>query len=285
MGISMAYLKYLSAKGYLNRNTKLLDIGTSNLYNVTNSDVIAFTSTYGRAVPEAQANDLAIKSRLRPGKEMLYLSELIDLTDISYTSYDVCRGAKTEVFDLNRQEISDAAKASFDIVLNFGTSEHVINQLNTFRVIHDALKVGGIAFHQLPSTGWANHGYFCYHPRLFNDLRIANNYEEKDIWYTLATQSPIEPIDFREEEKPLEPGSGSLHGLPSILPSCNLHVIHQKVSDLPFRVSLELSTSHSRVAKEIRAIHVGDPVVLQSRAVNLLASVARRAVTRMIGTR
>jgi hypothetical protein len=63
---------------------------------------------------EAQANDLAIKSKLRPGKEMLYLSELIDLTDISYTSYDVCRGAKTEVFDLNRQEISDAAKASFD---------------------------------------------------------------------------------------------------------------------------------------------------------------------------
>jgi hypothetical protein len=68
MGISMAYLKYLSAKGYLNRNTKLLDIGTSNLYNVTNSDVIAFTSTYGRAVPEAQANDLAIKSRLCPRK-------------------------------------------------------------------------------------------------------------------------------------------------------------------------------------------------------------------------
>ena len=282
MGISMSYLWYLSAKGHLPPNARLLDIGSSYLYDVTTDDVVKFAAKHGgRDVAPAVAANIAERSILTPGRQMLFLSELLDTTDIDYVSYDVCPGVKTIVLDINRQDLPGDAKGRFDVVLNFGTSEHIINQLNTFKIIHEALKVNGIAFHQSPSIGWVNHGYFCYHARFHDDLKIANNYEELDKWYVTSTQCAPPELDFRDPDKPLEAGSAPKGAVPESIPCCNLNVLHRKVSDEPFRVSLELSTSHSGLASEVSALHLEDPVVHQTRAVDLVASLLKRGAARL----
>ncbi|MGC2774950.1 MAG: methyltransferase domain-containing protein [Bradyrhizobium sp.] len=279
MGISISYLWYLAEKDLLPRGGRILDVGTSYLYNLTETDAVQFCRHYGVEIERNKARELAELSKPRPGRQMLFLSQLLDVAGFEYLSYDVCPGVKTTVFDFNREELPEQFRGTFDLVLNFGTSEHIINQVNTFKVMHDALKVGGILFHQSPSIGWVDHGYFAYHPRFYRDLQIANDYEEIDMWMAKTSQCDLPAMDFREEEQPLKRGSGA--DIPNTLPCCNLNVIHRKKRDAYFRISLELSTSHSGISAEVRALHVEDPVVHQTRGTDLVASLIRRGAARL----
>lgn len=74
----------------------------------------------------------------------------------------------------------------FDIVTNCGVTEHVepiYNQHTVFRIIHDSLKVGGIAFHILPDSDemankrWDQHCRIWYNEKFFRSLAGLNHYE------------------------------------------------------------------------------------------------------------
>jgi hypothetical protein len=60
--------------------------------------------------------------------------------------------------DLNFDSAPQALCGQFDLVTNFGTTEHIANQLNAFKVIHDLAGKGRIMVHTLPSQGQFNHG-------------------------------------------------------------------------------------------------------------------------------
>ncbi|CCD92594.1 hypothetical protein BRAO375_2100020 [Bradyrhizobium sp. ORS 375] len=280
MGILTSYLWYLQRRGLLKPGDAVLDIGSSFLHDLTVEDAQLLVAAFGGSpISDDVAEDLAERSLLKPGREMLYLSELLEHTAIDYVSFDVCPGHKTRVFDLNREEMPADLCGSFDVVLNFGTSEHIINQVNVFKVMHDALKIGGVVAHQSPSIGSVNHGYFCYHPRFFDDLQLANGYEKVDQFYVRTSQCLPADIDFRIEKRPLDRSEND--DLGTVIPCFNLNAVYRKVQSAPFRVSLELSTAHSALAAEIRAIHVEDPVVHQTRAVDLISSLIKRGAARL----
>ena len=256
MGFAMKYLKYLSNKGYLrNPRSKILDIGSQNLYHASPDDIRQFVLKHGkigdREVFEQKAKSISYFSVPRPGERTSYLSEVLEFTEFEYTSYDVCPALKTEIFDLNDQKLPLHYCEHFDIVLNFGTTEHIVNQLNSFRVMHNAAKVGGIIFHQLPSVGWINHGYFCYHKLFFSDLASANNYEIVDAWYTLAGQASLSEEDIRNPEEPGIPKSGNCPPGFLSVPSFNLNLVLKKKSTQEFSLRLELATTHSSLADTI----------------------------------
>ena len=74
----------------------------------------------------------------------------------------------------------------FDIVSNHGTSEHCINQVNIFKLMHDLCKVGGLIIHIVPSWPWegTREGNFYYYSMgLFHDIAEANDYEKLVIQY------------------------------------------------------------------------------------------------------
>ena len=64
----------------------------------------------------------------------------------------------------------------YDVVFNFGTTEHIFNQWNCFEFMHDAAKVGRVCSHQLPASGYLDHGYYCYTPLFFREMAQANGY-------------------------------------------------------------------------------------------------------------
>lgn len=262
MGFAMKNLEYLSSKGYLsNPRCAILDIGSQNLYHASPEAIRAFVERHGSIGDakafEEEAKRISYFSWPRPGERTSYLSELLDLTPFEYTSYDVCPALKTEIFDLNEEHLPSHYREHFDIVLNFGTTEHIINQLNSFRVMHDALKEGGIFFHQLPSVGWTDHGYFCYHDCFFTDLANANGYEIVERWYTLAGQTSLTGVDVRDPEQPEVPHSGKCPPGLLTVPSFNLNVILRKKVSRPFAVGLELATSHSAVSADIASLYAG----------------------------
>jgi len=281
MGLAMKNLEYLSGKGYLTPRSAILDIGSQCLYHATPEAIRAFVEKYGRISNqeafEREAKRISYFSWPRPGERTSYVSELLDLTTIRYTSYDICPALKTEIFDLNKENVPRKYRAHFDIVLNFGTTEHILNQSNSFRVMHNALRAGGIFFHQLPAAGYTDHGYFCYHEGLLKDLAKTNDYEVMDLWYTLAGQASLEGADIRNIETPEIPRSGVCEPGLLKLPSFNLNVILRKRGSRPFRLPLELATSHSQISPKTGFFHKGLQAVLRlqknlSRIFNLFYS-------------
>src|SRR5258708_19236957 len=66
-----------------------------------------------------------------------------------YVAFDVA-GEGVIRFDLNRDSVPRKLRHSQDIVLNGGTTEHVANQDNAFRSIHDLPHSNAIMIHRIP---------------------------------------------------------------------------------------------------------------------------------------
>jgi SAM-dependent methyltransferase len=98
----------------------------------------------------------------------------------SYTCIDINGEGGAVRLDLNTTDIISDLEVDrqFDIVTNHGTTEHVFNQANCFRLMHAWTKPGGLMVHVLPTQDYVNHGFFNYQPVFFHDLAWANSYEE-----------------------------------------------------------------------------------------------------------
>lgn len=96
-----------------------------------------------------------------------------------YISFDLF-DSRAEIVNLS---IDLKRTDTWDIVTNFGTSEHVFNQFAFMKNCHDLTKTGGISLHAVPVSSGMDHGFFNYHPTFFRSLAIANNYEILDFRY------------------------------------------------------------------------------------------------------
>jgi hypothetical protein len=66
----------------------------------------------------------------------------------------------------------------FDVVTNYGTIEHVNNQFQVFKNMHDMTRNMGIMIHTLPPPGnWPNHGRYYYPEEFVSQLAASCNYE------------------------------------------------------------------------------------------------------------
>lgn len=67
---------------------------------------------------------------------------------------------------------------NFDIVTNFGTSEHVTNQIACWENIHNLGRAGSVYIHVVPERDVINpqHCLFTYTKDIFKDMCKANKY-------------------------------------------------------------------------------------------------------------
>jgi 2-polyprenyl-3-methyl-5-hydroxy-6-metoxy-1,4-benzoquinol methylase len=54
--------------------------------------------------------------------------------------------------DLNNDRVPENFRGGFDLVINAGTMEHLANQENAFRAIHDLTRPGGLQAAVAPTT-------------------------------------------------------------------------------------------------------------------------------------
>jgi hypothetical protein len=94
---------------------------------------------------------------------------------VEYLAIDIDGSPGAVALDLNCDAVPAAAKSKYGLVTNFGTTEHVANQANAFKIIHDLTAVGGIMVHNLPCHH-PNHGLINYNPKFFWALARANDY-------------------------------------------------------------------------------------------------------------
>ena len=97
----------------------------------------------------------------------------------SYISFDLF-DRRAEKVDLN---VDLERKDTWDIVTNFGTSEHMFNQFAFMKNCHDLTRQGGVSLHVLPVSSGMDHGFYNYHPTFFRSLALANQYEILNFQY------------------------------------------------------------------------------------------------------
>jgi hypothetical protein len=254
MGTTLAEIERLFLSQKLEpAGLRFLDIGCSNLYGGSPEDYELFLSKYGRIADGPELREyskmISLGATTHPvagGVNGAWLGELLQRVGCEYAAYDIFQGYKTTIFDLNKSDVLPQHRGYFDLVINCGTTEHVLNQINSFRVIHDATRVGGLMYHSLPMVGYMDHGYFNYNPRLFLDLARANEYS-------------ILLLDFGGPGDPESVYSKIVvpykdHGVENIsalrerwdgarIPNGGILILLKKISDGPFRAPFETTTT------------------------------------------
>jgi SAM-dependent methyltransferase len=119
-----------------------------------------------------------------------------------YDCIDIDGNFGSLTLDLNFDEVPAEYRNRYDLTTNHGTTEHIFNQYNAFKAIHDLTKPGGMMLHGLPFTVHLEHGFFNYQPNLFAALARYNSYRTHGIWvaldWTLSSFVPWQPqlLDF-----------------------------------------------------------------------------------------
>lgn len=151
-----SYVQDWLAQGWLPEGGKLMDFG-SQAFDGDPVDTCREMTAFLHARGHSQADVAA----LIPSNGVPVVADIYRAIGIDYHSIDVDGARGAEYFDLNCFAPKVDQFGIFDFVNNEGTLEHLANPINGFQVTHELLKIGGVARHSMPLTGWQNHGYFC----------------------------------------------------------------------------------------------------------------------------
>ncbi|AXH10883.1 hypothetical protein CP960_13530 [Malaciobacter halophilus] len=155
----------------------------SSIINIGSFDLIEKDNT---SLALKLLNSLNLKATLKEIESYIekrrisskILWEKLGFKDIKFIDPD---GVHNSIqIDLNeKMDNQEINNKTFDVVTNFGTTEHIFNQYQAFKSIHDLCKKDGLMVHSLPLQGAYEHGFFNYHPNFFHALAAKNNYEIK----------------------------------------------------------------------------------------------------------
>jgi hypothetical protein len=123
--------------------------------------------------------------------------ELYSALGFTYHCLDLDSQFNSIPLDLNFDPCPPEHVGKYGFVTNHGTSEHILNQYNVFKVMHDLTMPGGFMLHAVPFSVHLEHGFFNYQPNFFDALARYNSYEVSGIWvgpgWQVASFIPWEP--------------------------------------------------------------------------------------------
>jgi SAM-dependent methyltransferase len=161
-------IRWLYDEGFFRMPAAIADIGCQQLSHSKNKNVRTFAEYFGRPVDEKV---------LAAFDHYSYMGDLYRAAGFDYVSLDIVDAPYVFHFDLNTDQIPSLLRGRYDIVINSGTSEHVLNQLNALKAIHDLAKPGGLIYSMFLLNGFGSHGLLRYCSRFVELLAAANKYD------------------------------------------------------------------------------------------------------------
>jgi hypothetical protein len=140
-----------------------MELGSQDFRCPQRNLVIALFKAFGRSVTDPELLSTTLETR-KPAR-LLY-----EALDIQYDCVDVDGQAGSVVLDLNFDPAPEAYWGKYGLVTNHGTSEHILNQYNVFKTMHDFARPGGLLVHAVPFTVHLEHGFFNYQPNFFGSI-------------------------------------------------------------------------------------------------------------------
>ncbi len=173
-----------------------------------------------------------------------YAKAVYEALGFTYACIDIDNTPDSIPLDLNYDQVPEVEKHKYDLVTNYGTTEHVANQLNAFAVIHDLTRVGGVMMHEVPTQGMYIHGLVSYSPKFFWMLARSNGYKTLLMNFHVSGETHELPASFKDW---LEQFADLQHGRTPHRPNYSTHdatlrVILEKTYDIPFVAPLDVAT-------------------------------------------
>jgi hypothetical protein len=230
------FLHAARQRGCLPPGGRILEFGESETLQLNAVAALELLQPDGRFEPllaRARALQGSPGSASRYEEARLIYQALFE--PASYTAIDLQPGASHRIQQDLNQPFDLGTR--YDVCINNGTSEHVFNQGNFYKAMHDHTRPGGIMIHWTPGFGWINHGLFNVQPGFFHDLARDNGYEM--CFGCLATPGNLYVLD------PALINDAALQAHPELRNSLACAVL-RKGADAPFRFPLQGSYSALR---------------------------------------
>jgi len=187
--------RQLKIAGAFDGIEEVIELGSQDFWCPQQNLIKALFAAFRRPAPGPEL--LATNNTSQKPARLLY-----EALGMKYQCVDVDGRVGTLVLDMNFDGAPEEHKNRYGLVTNHGTSEHLLNQYNVFKMMHDFAKPGGIMIHAVPFTVHLEHGFFNYQPNFFEALARANSYETLGLWvgpdWQLASFIPWDPmlLDF-----------------------------------------------------------------------------------------
>jgi hypothetical protein len=182
--------RQLKLQGALEGIIEVMELGSQDFWCPQKNLVTGLLKAFSRRAVPALLN--TSNANQKPAR-LLY-----EALGLKYHCVDVDGRVGSLVMDLNFDSIPDEHKGRYDLITNHGTSEHILNQYNVFKTMHDFARTGAIFVHAVPFTVHLEHGFFNYQPNFFDALARYNSYETLGIWigpdWQLASFIPWDPM-------------------------------------------------------------------------------------------
>jgi hypothetical protein len=276
MGIGSNYLKILTKLkkgGYLESGANVIEIGAQQLHNSLLRDVAgikALGAVFDVKTPFKKLEP-TISVMVNGNMESLqrdapYARELYGWLGFKYAAVDIDGSPDSLPLDLNYDSAPSESVGKYNLVTNFGTTEHAANQINAFKVIHDLTATNGVMIHEVPAQGFMTHGLVNYNLKFFWALARSNNYQVLHMDLSLGGAEYPLPADILDGIGQY----GNVKGRPPYKTSdVGILSILRKVHDIPFVGPLDIpaGTKAPNHALEQRYWTVFNPNAFKMRKV------------------
>ena len=247
----------LHEQGYLKGPTSIVEIGAQQLNNSFLRDrdgVDTIGKLFGAKTPlslpaatQAQIVDGGIED-LSPDAPLA--RQFWEWLGFDYTAIDIDGSPRSIPLDLNYDAVPNWARKKFDLTTNLGTTEHVANQLNAFKIIHDLTAHNGLMIHSLPAQGFVNHGLVNYNPKFFWMLARSNDYKWVYFNYSGSDHAVDVPRNVIDSAIPYDPDIENRN--PKVINGAITVVLH-KFRDIEFVAPLDVNNDAKAPNEELRA--------------------------------
>lgn len=177
----MALFTELAERGQLNGIRRVVDLGSQEIHFAQRDGASssckeslrrAICALGGASISNEQLDKLADRSPAR---------DFYSYAAKEYKALDA-DGWYGAPFDFNFDAVTSEDRNAYCLTVNAGTTEHLIDQENVFRIVHDLTRSGGLMLHAVPFLGGIDHGFFNYNPNFFTALARFNSYEVLGLW-------------------------------------------------------------------------------------------------------
>ncbi len=277
MGAStLPLLMALKRRGYIPNGSAVIEIGAQQLdesFVGATEDIVATGRFFGVTTPPPSFAWTGPRSDTNVLAGAPLAREFWTWLGLNYASIDIDGSPGSISLDLNYDEVPTELVGRYDIVTNFGTTEHVANQLQSFKIIHDLAAAGALMLHVLPAGGMPNHGLVSYNPKFFWMLGRSNGYKIAFMTMGQSDRDAGLPDDLVEFLALYEPQAKSEFAAYT-LPMTSVVVALQKVFDTPFVAPLDVptgtTTEHAALRERYWSVLKPD-MSFQAREHDLLA--------------
>lgn len=182
----LSYLLRLKQNKSLDDLNCVCDIGASQLYLVDQED---YLGSFMNTVNKRTTSQLLSRNDLKKLANLGYAKKMWEHMGYNYICVDTSNEVEALNLDLNFDEVPAERRGCAQLVMNMGTTEHVANQIQAFKIIHDLTAVDGLMYHNVPFQGYQTHGLINYTPKFFWMVCRSNNYEFLDFSIQASAKS------------------------------------------------------------------------------------------------